>query len=65
MVVAEFKNQAPIVMEREAPFTSYDEVRQSTARLDRDPRCLRWCVATLTYEGGNALLLHDLKRMQK
>lgn len=62
VVVAEFRHQAPIVMEAEGEHSGRDAAFERASRV---PGALRTCVARLTYEGGNALLLHDIKRLQK
>lgn len=64
-VVAEWKNQGPILMETEGPNTSYEEVRKQSDRLSSQPHILRTAIVRLEYHGGNELLLHDMKRMQK
>jgi len=62
-VVAEFRNQGPILMETEGPSTSRDAAYDRMSGLG--PNCVRACVVRLSYEVGNELLIHDLKRMQK
>lgn len=64
-VVAEFKNQAPILMEMEGEQTSLQSARDRASDLSKSSNVLRTCVVRLEYESGNALLLHDLKRIQK
>lgn len=61
VVVAEFHNQAPIIMETEGEHTSREAAYERIQKL----KPLRACIARLTYETGNGLLIHDLKRMQK
>lgn len=65
VVVAEFHNQGPIVMEAEGIGTSYDAAGEHAERLRSSGRVLRTCIASLTYEAGNELLIKDLERMQK
>ena len=65
VVVAEWANQGPIVMETEGPLTSYEAARARADYMGANPKMLRVCIARLVYETGNALILHDLKRMQK
>lgn len=66
-VVAEFKNEGPILMETEGGATSREAAFARRDRLLGEPRCIRACVVRLVAEkwGGNDLLLHDMKRMQK
>lgn len=61
VLIFETDNQAPMVMETEGEDSSYEGARK---RLEKF-KPLRWCVARLTYEAGNSLLLLDLQRMQK
>lgn len=64
-VVAEFKNQGPILMEMEGPQTSRDKADARMRSLLSSPNVLRAAMVRLTYEGGNELLIHDMKRMQE
>ena len=64
-VIAEFKNQAPILMEVEGPRSSRDRAHDHMDTLLSRPNCLRAAVVRLTYEAGNELLIHDMKRMQE
>lgn len=64
-VIAEFKNQGPILMEKEGPHTSHDAAYDHMRSLLAQNNVLRACVVRLTYEGGNQLLIHDMKRMQE
>ena len=64
-VVAEFRNQAPILMEAEGEKTSRDSAYEHMEKLLSSNRVLRACVVRLEYDGGNALTLHDMKRIQK
>lgn len=63
-VIVEFKNQAPILMECEGPKSSRDAAHEHMISLLGSQRTVRACVVRLVYEGGNELLLHDMKRMQ-
>lgn len=64
-VVAEFSNQSPILMETEGPFTSYGAAQETLRRVSASKSFLRACVVRLVYVGGNSLVLHDMKRLQK
>lgn len=64
-VVAEWKHQGPILMETEGDLTGRNSVREQMDKIAAQPGCLRVCVVRLEYHAGNALLLHDMKRMQK
>ncbi len=62
VIVAEWNNQAPIVMETEGRQSSYAAARE---RMNKGPgRNSRSCIARLTYVDGNELVLLDLKRLQ-
>jgi hypothetical protein len=61
-VVAEFPNQGPILMEQEGLHSSYESAHESARKLGT---AIRWAVVRLTYIGGNEMLIHDMKRMQK
>ena len=63
-VVAEWSNQGPILMETEGPYTSYEAAQERVQRMLTDRTFLRVCIVRLVYESGNALILHDMKRMQ-
>lgn len=65
VVVAEWADQGPIVMETEGAWTSRDEAMKRAEKLMGTRTYLRVCIARLVYESGNALVLHDLKRMQR
>lgn len=64
-VIAEFKDQGPILMECEGQRSSRDAAFDHMRGLLARGRVLRACVVRLEWEGGNELLLHDMKRMQK
>lgn len=64
-VVAEFKNQGPILMETEGPMSSRQKAYERLSEISRRVDCLRAAVVQLTYVGGNELLIHDMKRMQE
>lgn len=65
-VIAEFKTQAPILMECEGSHSSHDAAHQHMQKLLSQTNVLRACVVVITYGGaGNELLLHDMKRMQE
>lgn len=64
-VVAEFKNQGPILMETEGPMTSRSLAYDRMDNLLRGTNVLRAAVVRITYSGGNELLVHDMKRMQE
>lgn len=64
-VIAEFKDQGPILMEKEGPGTSRSAAREHMNRLLCQSGVLRACVVRLTYDSGNELLLHDMRRMQE
>lgn len=64
-VVAEWSNQAPILMETEGFMTSIDAARDRAAKMAARKDMLRVCIVRLTYKSGNELALHDMKRMQK
>lgn len=64
-VIAEFKDQGPILMECEGQRSSRDAAFDHMSRLLSQKDTLRACVVRLEYKGGNELLLHDMKRMQK
>lgn len=59
VIVAEWNNNAPIVMETEGVHSSYAAARE---RLNKGPG--RKCIARLTYVEGNELVLLNLKRLQ-
>lgn len=65
VVVGEWANQGPIVMETEGPWTTYEAAQDRAERMSQKGTLLRVCIARLVYESGNSLVLHDLKRMQK
>ena len=66
-VVAEFKDEAPILMETEGRHTSRAAAFARRDRLLGESRCIRACVVQITADrfGGNDLLLHDMKRIQE
>lgn len=64
-VVAEWKNQGPTLMEAEGAGTSYEKAREQMDKILGRQNALRACVVRLEYRFGNALLLHDMKRMQE
>ena len=62
-IIAEFPNQAPILMEAEAGGTTLDGALDRAAKLQR---AIRWQVVRIVpTDYGNTLLLKDLVRMQK
>lgn len=65
VVIAEFQNEAPIVMEASSGTTGYDAAGERAEKLRGSGRVVRTCIARLTYEAGNELLFKDLERMQK
>jgi hypothetical protein len=64
VVVAEFGDQGPIVMETEGQGTSRQAAFDRAARMRSHSNIIRTAIARLTFESGNELLIHDLKRMQ-
>lgn len=62
VVVAEWRGQAPIVMETEGPHSSRDEARERTRTFGH---LNRYCICRLVPVEGNELVLKDLERMQK
>lgn len=64
-VVAEWKNQGPILMETEGPKSSRDKAYEQMGQVLSRPHCLRAAVVRIVYEAGNELLIHDMKRMQE
>ena len=64
-VVAEWKNQGPILMETEGPQSSYAKARERSDMIGRQSHILRTAIVRLEYVDGNELLIHDLKRMQE
>ena len=65
-VAVEFRDQCPIIMETEGPATSHEAAVERMRGYLARPDCLRACVVRIEYgDFGNALLIHDLKRMQK
>ena len=63
-VVAEWRDQGPVLMETEGPETSLQAARDQMHRMI-EKGSLRAAIVRITYERGNELLIHDLKRMQK
>ena len=62
-IIAEFPNQAPILMEAEGDGSSLEGARDRAARLRG---VIRWQIVRLVPTSyGNQLLLKDLVRMQK
>lgn len=45
--------------------SSWDRAQDHMRTLLSRPDCLRAAVVRLTYEAGNELLIHDMKRMQE
>jgi hypothetical protein len=64
-VVAEWKNQGPILMETEGLWSSLHEARKRAGEMNERSGVLRTCVVRLAYDSGNALLLHDMARMHR
>ena len=64
-VLAEFKNQGPILMEVEGPRSSHNLAHDHMNALLSRPNVLRAAVVRLSYVSGNELLIHDMKRMQE
>lgn len=65
VLVAEWAGQGPIVIETEGPFSSRRAAYARARKMEGTHRFTRWCVARLTYEGGNPLALADLERLQQ
>ena len=64
-VLAEWKEQGPFLMETEGPRSSREKAYEQMRTVLARPHCLRAAVVRLTYDGGNELLIHDMKRMQE
>ena len=64
-VVAEWSNQGPILMETEGFGSSYDAAQDRARGLRGQSGFLRAAVVRLVYSTGNALVLHDMSRLQK
>lgn len=64
-VIAESKDEGPLLHETSGKNTSYEAARARMARLLERPDVLRACVVRLEFSYGNELLTHDMKRMQE
>lgn len=66
-VVAEFKNEGPIIMETEASGSGRIAARERALQLMSNPRCVRVIVCELVPDrlNGNQLVLQDMIRLQK
>ena len=62
VIVAEWRDQGPIVMETEGPQSSREE---ACTRMAKMPHITRACICSLVPVRGNELLILDMKRMQK
>lgn len=62
-VVAEWADQGPILMETEGGDSSYAAAEERLHKIRAQRGFLRACIVRLVYERGNALVLHDMKRM--
>ena len=61
VVIAEMKNQAPIIMETEQGCAGYDKVHERMDAMSGQPNVVRVCVARLLYETGNKALFDAMK----
>ena len=64
-IVAESKDDGPILWECAAAASGIEAVRARAKQFAQDPRTIRVCVVRLVYESGNELLLSDMARLQK
>lgn len=64
-VMAEFKDTGPFLMETDGPRSSREKAYEQMRTVVSKPHCLRAAVVRLTHDGGNELLIHDMKRMQE
>lgn len=67
-VIAEFKGQAPLILETEAKLSSFDAAMDRAREMQKRPDVIRTCVVRCEASpiwSGNDLLILDMKRMQK
>lgn len=64
-VIAEGKQEEPLIMEVSGQGTGLASAVQRSRLLADSRQWTRVAVARLVYETGNALLLHDMERMQR
>lgn len=67
-VIAEFKEQSPILMETEGRHSSFEAAMKRRNEMSARPDVVRVCVvqiASAPVWAGNDLLIEDMKRMQK
>lgn len=65
VVITEWPDQAPIVMETEGCDTSLASCTQRVNKLRSNGQATRWCIARLVPIEGNELLVLDLERLQQ
>lgn len=67
-VIAEFKGQAPLILETEASGSSFEAAQDRAREMQKRPDVIRICVVRCDASplwSGNELLILDMKRMQK
>lgn len=64
-VIAEFKNDGPLIMETAGAACSRDGAMERMEAMLSRQNCIRAAVVRIEYAFGNELILSDMKRMQK
>jgi len=64
-LVTESQGQAPILMETEGCYTSFQSCRKRMDRMHKSGYAQRWCIVRLVPVEGNELLVLDLERLQQ